>query len=239
MKIGKTVLRLALIFVAVVTVIASADKRDYVWTYGYGTLDRGEAELEHYITFSTPEAGLFKGMTTATHNFELEVGMNERWDFGVYQNFKQSPGGSLEYTGFKLRSRYRIGEKNQYFMDPLLYVEYKNSEDFSKSALEVKFVLSKDIGKWNISLNPYFELEQEDEGSEFTPKYAAGLSYALGELFRIGVETKGAASGHYIGPTISHGSGDYWFGVGTLFAIGDVDPGKAEFQARAIFGFKF
>jgi hypothetical protein len=227
------------VFIITAATIVHADERTYVWTYEYQTLPRGVAELEHYLTFTSPELGEFEGTTTVEHQIEYEFGMNDRFDVGIYQVFKQKPGESLTYNGFKVRGRYRFGEKNMYFMDPLIYVEYKNKPDFSEHAMEVKFILAKDIGRFNIALNPYFEVEEGEEETEFTPKYAAGLSYALHDLFKIGVEFKGSEKGHYIGPTIAHGNDAFYVAVGALFKAADVDPGEPEFQMRSIIGIKF
>ncbi|MBI5325161.1 MAG: hypothetical protein HZB41_07820 [Ignavibacteriae bacterium] len=216
--------------------ISRADQRSYLWTYEYQITDTGEAELEQYTTFSTPDIDSFKTSGFTELNFELEVGMNKRFDFGIYQVFTQSAGESLKYSGFKLRGRYKFFEKNEYILDPLLYVEYKGNQTFSDHEFEAKLILAKDIGKFNVSLNPYFELAYKDKEWEFVPKYAAGISYHPAELFAFGLEAKGDDHGNYIGPTISHGRKDLWIALGTLFNAGKVDEGSPEFLVRMIFG---
>lgn len=66
-----------------------------------------------------------KGNTTSEHQIELEVGMTDHFDFSIYQIFSQKPAGQLKHDGFKLRTRYRFGEKGKYILDPLIYPEYK------------------------------------------------------------------------------------------------------------------
>ncbi len=215
---------------------ANADQRSYVWTYEYMIMDPGKAEFENYTTLSASDAGKFEGNTAAELNFELEVGMNRFFDFAIYQNFMQAPGGNLQYSGFKLRSRFKIGKKDQFFMDPLIYVEYKGKPDFHKHEIETKLILAKDFGKFNVSLNPYIELEFEDEESEFAPKYAAGINYRLTNLFAVSMEFKGDEHSHYLGPTIMHGGHDLWFALGGLFRHSEIDPGTPEFMTRLIVG---
>ena len=101
--------------------------------------------------------------------------------------------------------------------------------------------MAKDIGRFNVAFNPVFEVAEgkEDEDIEFEAKYAFGGSYEINRLLVVGVEFKGGESGHYWGPTVSHGSERFWFAIGTLFELADVDPGKPEFQMRTIFGLKF
>ncbi len=215
-----------------------ADWRSYVWTYEYQTVDRGDAELESYFTLSTPEIDRMEGITTTDFQLELEVGMTERYDFSIYQIFEQAPEGSLRYKGYKLRSRYRFGEKGRYPLDPLIYVEYKGKPDFSEHGIELKLILAKDIGATNIALNPILEFERDGEW-EVEPEYAVGITRRISDLLKFGLEAKGGESGHYIGPVISHGRDDLWVSLGSAIKLGDVDEGKPEFQIRLLMAVGF
>ena len=212
-----------------------ADQRSYVWTYEYLTVPRGEAELESYFTISAPDKDNLKGHTTTEHRLELEIGMTERFDFAIYQIFSQAPEEGLEYDGFQLRARYRIGEKGKYFVDPLIYLEYKGVPDFAEHALEAKLILAKDIGHFNIALNPILEVEFGDE-NKIEPEYALGMNYRINNLFSLGIEAKGSADGHYVGPVIAHGKGRFWVSLGSAFNVGSVEEGKPEFQMRMLLG---
>lgn len=212
-----------------------ADERFYVWTYEYKTVERGKAEFENYFTLSSLDKNKMKGNTTAEHIYELEVGMTERFDFSVYQVFNQKPGSTLKYDKFKLRMRYKIGEKNQYFMDPLIYFEYINKPDFSEHTVEAKLILAKDLGKFNIAINPVFEFENKEKW-EFVPKYAVGMSYGVTDLLRVGIEAKGSKDGHYVGPVISHGVEHLWVALGSAINVNEVKTGKPELQFRMILG---
>lgn len=216
---------------------STADRRSYVWTYEYKTVAKGEAELESYLTLSAAEIDSLKKNVSAEHQIELEVGMTDRFDFGIYQVFEQGPGeeGTFHYKGFKLRSRYRMGEAGKHLLDPLIYVEYKGVPDFSENTIELKLILAKDIGSTNFSINPVLELEHEDEW-EVEPEYAAGISYGISEMFRFGVEAKGGEHGNYLGPVISHGTEALWVTLGSAFGVGDITEGKPEFQIRMLLG---
>ena len=228
-----------ILFIGIVAAIAqyslNADQRSYIWTYEYLIMEPGKAEFEQYTTFSSPEMSDLKNNVNTELNFELEIGMNDYFDFGLYHNFTQEPKGNLSYSGFKLRSRYKIGEKDRFIIDPLIYIEYKGTSDFSKHAIETKFILAKDIGKLNIALNPYFEIEYEEEW-KFKPKYAIGIGYHFFQLFGLAMEVKGSESGHYAGPTISHGKHDLWIALGSLFNLSTVDEKKPELMVRMIVG---
>ena len=158
--------------------------------------------------------------------------MNERFDFAVYHQFKQQENST--YKGYKLRGRYRIGEQNQYFIDPLLYLEYHGKPDFSEHIIESKLILAKEMDKLIVAFNPVLEIEIEDDENEIETEYAAGLTYKLNKLFHAGIEFKGSEYGHYWGPTISHGTHDIWFSVGSAFELGTVKEGKPKMEIRMI-----
>ena len=211
-----------------------ADQRHFVWTYEYKTVSKGEVEFEHYYTTSHPNSSdLSEGIKTG-HQLELEIGMNEKYDFAVYHQFEQQ--NSFVYKGYKLRWRYRIGEKNQYLLDPLLYLEYHGKPDFSEHGIETKIILAKETTNMIISFNPVLEIEIEEDENEIEAEYAAGLSYKINKLLRAGFEIKGSNNGHYWGPTISHGVLDVWFSLGSSFAMGTVKENKPEMEIRMIIG---
>jgi len=199
-------------------------------------MEKGEVELEHYLTFSTPLSKSFKGVTTTDHNIELEIGMNDRFDFAIYQVFSQTPNSSFIYKGYKMRFRYRLGEKGDYLMDPLFYFEYKGKPDFSEHGLEGKVILAKDIGDFNIAINPVLEYEYANSEWESKLKYNAGINYKLNCLLNIGLEARGSDNGHYIGPVISHGTGKVWVALGSAIAITNIKNKKPEIMLRMILG---
>ncbi len=224
------------IALVLLTNIVRADKRSYVWTYEYQTMEAGEVELEHYLSFSTPSSNSFNGVTTTEHNIEIEVGMTDRFDFSIYQVFKQLPESQFQYTGYKLRFRYRLGEKGDYLIDPLLYFEYKGKPDFSEHGYEGKLILAKDFGKINIAVNPVFEYEYKNSEWESELKYNAGISYRLDGLLKVGLEARGGENGHYIGPVISHGTGKAYVALGSAIAMTDIKNDKPEMMIRMILG---
>ena len=224
-----------LTLVSLIPRVATADQRSYVWTYEYHTVPKGEAELENYFTLSSPTKDSLKGVTSTEHKFELEIGMTDRFDFAIYQVFSQAPEQSLKYDGFQLRARYRIGEKGKYFLDPLIYLEYKGVPDFAKHELEAKLILARDFGRFNIALNPILDIEIADS-NEVRPEYAVGVNYGVNDVLKLGIEAKGSNDGHYVGPVIAHGKGRFWVALGSAFNVGSVEKGKPEFELRLLTG---
>ncbi len=212
-----------------------SDMRSFVWTYEYLIMDKGKAEIEHYMTILVPKKTDFKGKASIEHKLEVEVGMTNHFDFSVYQNFIQKPDETFQYTGFDFRARFKIGEKDQFILDPLIYLEYGSNFNLSSHKLEGKLILAKNIGDFIFAINPIFEIEYEDE-TELSFSYAMGLCYEFSSLFRTGIEFKGDKNAHYVGITFSHGKENLWVAASPTIIISDNPKSKPEFMFRMILG---
>lgn len=219
---------------------AYADRRSYVWTYEYMTMPKGMWELETYVTTEVPDMHK-SNINTVKPQLELEYGITDRWDAAIYQmwEFKNKRyENDSEYKGFKLRTRYKIGEKGKFFVDPLLYFEYIRDDDFSKpNAGELKLVLAKDIGDFNVSYNQVIKRNLEREGKT-GHEYAAGISYAFTPRFRVGIESKGnyPKEKYAVGPTLSHAFNKAFVSLGTAFGLNERTD---DLQTRMIVGILF
>jgi len=217
------------------TGVVRADQRSYAWTYEYLTLPPGEAELEYYYTISAPDSSSMRTNVTTEHKFEYEVGMTEHFDFAIYQIFEQTPEEGLRYEAFQLRARYRFGQKGEHIVDSLAYLEYEGVPDFTQHAVEAKWILAKDLGRFHVALNPILEFTFGDE-DKVVLEYAAGASHRTSSLLSLGLEARGGKDGHYVGPVISHGKGRFWATLGSAFSVGSVASGEPEFQMRMLLG---
>lgn len=216
---------------------ALADRRHFVWTYEAQTVPRGEAEVETYTTFTAPETDRTRGVTSTQLQFELEVGMNDRFDTALYHVFAQSPGEALEYDGYKLRLRYKTSDGRGAFpVASVAYLEFSGRPDFTGEELEAKFILGRDRSSYSIAVNPILALEAEGDEWEVEPGYAAGAAWK-GDLASFGFEIKGGEHGHYLGPVLGHGVEHLWMTLGSAFLL-DGDDGEPELQARFLIGFK-
>jgi len=199
---------------------AFADRRSYVWTYEYMTMPKGMAEVEYYNTLEYADANTPK-VSTWKHLFEYEYGITDRWDISMYQQFKQTntaAANTLSYDGYKIRTRYRIGERNSLPIDTLLYLEYIGKNDLSAlNQAEIKLILAKDIGRFNIAYNQILK-QTLNSGGATEHEYAAGMHLEFSPALKIGIEGKGnySAGSHYVGPTISVATDKFWANFGIL-----------------------
>jgi len=217
-----------------------ADRRSYVWTYEYMTMPKGKWEAEYYFTSSIPDMSKSE-INTLKHYLELEYGITDHWDLAMYQRLKfqnkaaESDGG---YDGFKIRSRYRFGEKGQFIVDPLVYLEYIRDEDFDQpNVIEGKLILAKDFSDLNLSYNQIFKRDLESRGKT-EHEYAAGIGYRLSPSFNLALEAKGNYSEekYYLGPTLAFFAKKFFISGGAAYGLNDASD---DLQARVIVGVPF
>ncbi|MHB8843835.1 MAG: hypothetical protein ACYC7L_03725 [Nitrospirota bacterium] len=207
-----------LIFYAFVVLPARADQRNYVWTYEYGTVAKGNAEIEFYQTAVTKDKDV-RSASDWTQQLELEYGITDHLDAGIYQVYEQAAdSGAMTYGGFKLKARYRVAEKNELPLDVLFYAEHSESTT-GENAFEGKVVLAKDIGRVNFAYNQIFERTYSAGKGEH--EYAAGVSYELAPWIHLGIESKGSfTEGEFAaGPTIAWIGNRIWANLGAQYGL--------------------
>src|SRR5262245_52459667 len=91
----------------------SANPRPLPFTYPYETLGAEEAEIEQYIDttpLKTPDPDNPGGQLWDQGyrlQTELEYGITDRLELGLYLVFANDPGGPLAFDGTKQRLRFR------------------------------------------------------------------------------------------------------------------------------------
>lgn len=217
-----------------------ADYRSYVWTYEYQTLPKGKGETEFYETIKIPDTN-DPAIKTFEHWLEYEYGITDHFDLAVYQMWKTNDKREeldTQYDGTKVRGRYRIGEKGKHFLDTLLYAEYiRSARHHNPHELELKIILAKDIGDFNIAYNQILSQELESDGITES-EYACGASYRLNHNFRVGIESKGSylKDKYSLGPTISFKTKRFWVTAGFAAAM---HKRADDVQVRVITGVPF
>jgi hypothetical protein len=236
--------------------ISQADRRAYGQTYEAVTAPKGEFDIETWHTYAR-DGELINGPASRGYRgmLELEYGITSRWDIALYNllDIVSDPGAS-GYAGFKIESRIRLVPAGEWFVDPVLYLEYQRlfrGEAAQKA--EVKLILGKDFDSWNISTNLAFEVERAI-GGRYTPEveYALGVSREIfGPALKLGVEAFGRAEKPsdeevkffvWAGPAISWATTlrgpirGFWI---TLAAGRGLTSHSEAFYARAITSIQF
>ncbi|HVR64141.1 MAG TPA: hypothetical protein VMU50_19715 [Polyangia bacterium] len=178
---------------------ARADRRAYATTYEAVTAPKGELDVETWSTYARDGEVLDGPATRGFRNMlELEYGLTNRWDVALYNMLDvDTVSNDAAYAGLKVETRYRLIPAGEWFVDPVLYFEfqYLRVGDASHKA-EVKLIVARDFGPWNLALNLAGETERMRESGDFIPEaeYAFGVSRELGSpTFKLGVEIFGKA----------------------------------------------
>ncbi len=229
-------MKLLLSIIFIIFTQCFADTRSFVWTYESSTMPAGSAEFEHYLTLTSPNLDSLNGNVTSQHDMEIEVGMNDRFDIGIYQSFEQEPGKGLAYKGFKIRGRYRLMAPGALPFNPVIYLEYKGEPDFQRHTAEWKLILTKKFPNGVIAVNPIVELEKGDDNSEISFQYSTGIGYRFSSLVGFGLEFKGGPNGHYWGPVLSHGHGGLYMALGSAISATPIKNNKPDFMVRFLMG---
>jgi hypothetical protein len=236
---------------------ARADRRAYGETYEAVTAPKGELDIETWHTYAG-DGELLNGPASKGYRgmLELEYGITSRWDVALYNLLDIVPDpGVTGYAGFKIESRVRLVPAGEWFVDPVLYLEYQRLfRGDAQQKWEVKLILGKDIGPWNVSTNLGFEVERAI-GAKYTPEveYDLGISREVfGPRLKLGVEVFGKAEKPadedgvkvllWAGPAISWATSLNGFMRGLWVTIaggrGLTDRSQA-FYGRAIIGLQY
>ncbi len=260
---GSFLNRLGAYFLAVVVLVSAnmpsafAHARTYVWNQEYKTLPQGQFELESHTTVKAPRMGKHSSANSWKYEEELEYGILDRWTVAHYQQWETQNQEGLDdsgvankdvtkYSGFKFETKYRIGDKGKYWVDPLLYFEYAYDprDRFSGAphVLEGKVVLSKDIKKFNVTYNQIMESGLGHKGRT-EHEFTFGANYELLEGFRPGFEMKGQLwnpgsnkNELGLGPTLAYEGKYFWVAGGVLLAA---NHHADDFQAKVSVGVPF
>ena len=173
----------------------------YFVTYSSVLEEPGNLEIENQNIAASPKnANLFYAPTV-----ELEYGVTGWWTAEAYIQGQATQNDSTILTGYRFESRFRP-LPHEYWINPVLYVEYENVNGADKSFLEVtgntsittlqvsnaqlrkeiersiegKLILSSNVKGWGISENMIAEKAvNENEPWEFGYALAAARPLAL------------------------------------------------------------
>ena len=166
---------------------AAAGERVFAFSYGYGNVPQGGVELEQYTTASLPP-----GVDpTWKHQTELEYGITDRLEGGLYLVAENLGAGPLVFDGFKGRLKYRFGSQGVAPIDVAAYLEYIGSPDLKEHGAEAKLILGKDLERFHGAFNLEYKLEFGEGELKHEVEPALGLGYAPVPSFVLGAEAKG------------------------------------------------
>jgi len=168
--------------------ILQAQEKPYFVTYSTDLEEPGNLEIAlKGLTASPKDANSFVSPT-----IELEYGATAWWTTEVYAQGQATDHDSTVFTGFRWENRFKPLPR-EYWVTPVLYVEYEHVSNADKSILEItghdsisrfqvnndqshsiietsiesKLILSSNFRGWNISENFIAEKNISNEPWEF------------------------------------------------------------------------
>ena len=228
---------------------AAANPKLLPFTYPYGTLPKGGAELENYVDFTPTRvlsAATGKPATIGLFLFqtEYEYGITDRLELGLYLQIAPPVGedyasvATLQAgTAIKQRLRLRLAEAGDWPVDVSLYGEV--AEARAEIELEFKVNLERRFGRLSLMANLVAEHELYFDGRrewvlnpsggaafEVTPWFHTGLEYWMQAEYAIvsGPTTQrlfAFGPHHYVGPTMLLNFGRVWWSNGLYFRASD------------------
>jgi hypothetical protein len=264
-------LRLPVILALFAPTLARANPRPLPFTYGYETLAEGEAEIEQYADFTplkalsaTTGAPAWYGATQ--FQTELEYGITDRLELGLYVTLAPKPGESFvgaasltEGNGIKQRLRLRLAEEGEWPIDVALYGEVVENEN--EVELEAKVILQKRFGRLRLMTNLWAEREYYFANRrDWVINPTLGITYQVTAAIHPGLEYWMRAEfpdpapsprpfnvgpHHLAGPTMMVNFGKVWWSTGVYVRFDDfgrsLQPGDAfgPIWARTVVGVGF
>jgi hypothetical protein len=204
----------------------------------YPTIGRNVLELEslnsvvplghHRGGLGTSAGDLASNLMYRTA-LDLNYGLTDRIDAGAQLNLAHANGGSLQYAGSDFRLRGSTFEPGELPLDLgwRVELEWRRIPEFNESQLDLELIpiIAKNIGRFELDLNPVFEKaifigRSKNKGFSFL--CAAGLYYHYEEWLSPGLEFYGQIGPlHDLGPL--HAQQHYIFPVVKGQLPGDIE----------------
>jgi len=232
---------------------ARADSRRFAWTYESGTMPRGVAEYEQWLTWRTDRDSDAKYDRLELRQ-EIEYGLTDRVQVALYladwRYTRTTAGSDTELRGTAVEVIWNLSDPVRTPLGVALYGEVKL--DSRRFALEGKLLLEKQIGNWILAYNAVVESEWEGEdwaedNGEFQQLLAASravtprLAFGAELLHEVGVtdwEETGDAV-FYGGPNANLLLGRGWWMTATpLLQLSDLAD-EPNVQMRLLAGVTF
>lgn len=255
----KTIFKIVVVALASLPAIATANPRALPFTYTTDTLGAGQVEIEQFVDLS-PRKALTAGSSTSGEWFlpsafqtEIEIGLAERLELGLYMTFVPSVGEGYQAVGefrgvangVKQRLRYVFADLGEWPVDVGVYGEITENE--KEIELEGKLLLQRRFGDVRIAANLSSEYElyfSHERTVVLNP--SLGVTYEATAKLHLGVDAflNGEYPLHprpvartfelgpeaYVGPAVMVNFGKLWWGVGAYLRVTDtghtLQPGE-------------
>lgn len=182
-----------LLFLTLCASSAFAHREDYLdETLVFVTLDRGEIEPEYWFDFGRDDSQHFM-----RHHLALEYGITEHWMIDGRATGLHERGEGFHFDSARMETRYRFFEEGTLPIDIAVSGEInveRDEEGQQTFGVEPRLILSKDLGKLNLTLNLAGEIPVNRHHPSLDLR--GGWRYDASKLLRFGSELRYGTEEH-------------------------------------------
>lgn len=172
-----------------------------IQVYEYETVPKGKWDLETHLNFVGDGTKEPEGSVAATNHqfhltFELTRGLTEQIETAGYLVLAKRPDSSLDFVGIRIRPRASVPREWGWPVDVSLSLEFgywRPAYDENEWTLEVRPILEKKFGRWQIDLNPVVGRALKGPGTpdgwDFEP--SARIAYETTKTLDVSLEYYG------------------------------------------------
>jgi len=173
------------LFLLLFSSIAFAHREDYIdETLVFATLDRGEIESQYWFDAGSEDSDRF-----TRHDIALEYGITDHWMIDGRVSGLDEDGFHLDSS--RLETRYRFFDEGTLPIDIAVSGEV-NTNRYAQGhqivGIEPRLILSKDLGKLNLTTNLAEEIPFTRHGPSFEVR--GGCQFDATKFFRFGSELR-------------------------------------------------
>lgn len=168
---------------------------------------------------------------------EVEAGVTDYWQTGLFGELQRDPGGDLNYTATGWENIFQFFEPGEAWMDSGLYLEYESGYGKQPDAVETKLLLEKPVGRFVNTLNVIFEKQIGNNAQGTSMGYAYRTMYrwkpylqpaveVFGDMGRVSNLPAVSQQEHKLGPVVVGTvplaqSLSFYYEAGWLFGLTD------------------
>lgn len=172
-----------------------------IQVYEAETVPKGRWNLETHLNFTGDGTKEFEGTVAPTQHqfhmtFELTYGITRHLETAVYLLLAERPGAGWEFAGWRIRPRVGVPKEWNWPIGASLSLEVafpQPAYEENSATLEIRPILEKRLGRWQIDINPVVTKVLSGPGSGegwgFEP--AARVAYEAGKKLDLSVEYYG------------------------------------------------
>ena len=204
-----------IVFLVSVPIAAHAERRAFVNTYEYLTMD------EHAVQLDASTTQAYGTGSDTTRAFELQLdaafGITERWDIAAYQVYDQTSDDDpmsadipFRYKESRVRTRYRFAERGELPVDLLGMLEARKSFLTDAWGIAPRVVVVREIDKLELVGNALVDIEFGAGTTNVDFGWSVGATYEIVSELKAGLEAFGSSRLNgasrtlaWIGPSVS------------------------------------